>query len=339
MRDLIQLEFRPITTDDIAAMAALLLDRQRLECQTYPYLNNSCLQTEYIIDRLQRLFANVRVVGIGAFSKRHLVGYLIGSIRIDTRNGRFVAIPYEGVAVRADVSAELIRYLYAQTAGLWLEHGCFCHSGIVPIGHHTYFDAFLRLSFGIEQVYAVLSLDDYEPFDNLPEASVRLATLDDKAVMGEMSGIISRHQNGAPAFIPTYPEVLTSIREGFEQSLEDEDVTVYLVEKDGRPIGFQMYEALTPSLMTPDDGTELCVAGVHQAYMGRGFGKLLMNEACRKLREKGYGHILTDWRITNLASSNFWPRCGFQPVAYRMTRYIDPNYAWANISNPSVKSC
>ena len=133
--------------------------------------------------------------------------------------------------------------------------------------------------------------------------------------------------------------MLASIREGFERSLEDENVTTYIIELDGNPIGFHMYDTLTPSLMTPDDGIELCVAGIHKANMGRGFGKLLMNESCKNLKEKGYGHITIDWRITNLASSNFWPRCGFREMAYRMTRYIDPSHAWANIENPSVQTC
>jgi len=57
----------------------------------------------------------------------------------------------------------------------------------------------------------------------------------------------------------------------------------------------------------------------------------------RIIKEKGYGNITTDWRITNLASSTFWPKCGFKPVAYRMVRFIDSNYAWANFNNPSIK--
>ena len=47
--------------------------------------------------------------------------------------------------------------------------------------------------------------------------------------------------------------------------------------------------------------------------------------------------MITDWRITNLASSTFWPKCGFKPVAYRMVRYINSNIAWANFNNPSIK--
>jgi hypothetical protein len=39
---------------------------------------------------------------------------------------------------------------------------------------------------------------------------------------------------------------------------------------------------------------------------------------------------VTDWRVTNLLSSRFWPRQGFRPVVYRLTRRIDARVAWAN---------
>lgn len=89
--------------------------------------------------------------------------------------------------------------------------------------------------------------------------------------------------------------------------------------------------------MTPDDVIVLDVAGTVYSQMGSGIGKKLMNEGCRIMKERGYGNIKTDWRITNLASSLFWPKCGFKPVAYRMARYIDKDYAWANFDNPSIK--
>jgi len=62
-----------------------------------------------------------------------------------------------------------------------------------------------------------------------------------------------------------------------------------------------------------------------------------MNEGHKIMIEKGYNNMVTDWRITNLASSTFWPKCGFKPVAYRMVRHINSNIAWANFNNPSIK--
>lgn len=330
-------EFRPITIRDIPAMADLLICRQNLESKVFPFLKNSCLNVKYITDKLEELFVNSKVIGIGAFANNELVGYIMGEIKIDERRGRHAWVPYEGIAIRTDQSSELIRYLYAKVSVLWLEQGCFSHYTLIPLGNQVYYEAFLRLSFSIEQVHGVMNMEEYKPFENVADVDIRLANKMDSEVMGKMSSIISEFQNAAPAFIPALPEIVASIKEGFKSSVEEDDVIILIAEKDMKELGFQEYEVITPDLMTPDDGIELCTAGTYYSQMGSGIGKKLMNEGCKIIKEKGYGSITIDWRITNLSSSTFWPKCGFKPVAYRMARFIDSNYAWANFNNPSIK--
>ena len=329
-------EFRAITINDVPVMTDLLIDRQNLESKVFPFLKNSCLNVKYITDKLEELFANSKVIGIGAFVNDELVAYIMGEIKINNRIGRCAWVPYEGIAIRRDQSSELIRYLYAKVSVLWLEQGCFSHSTLVPIGNTVYYEAFLQLSFAIEQVHAVMNIEEYKPFENVADVDVRLANKMDSEALGRMSSIISKYQNSAPVFIPALPEVVASIKEGFKGLVEGDDI-VLIAEKDKKELGFQDYEIITPNLMTPDNVVELCVAGTYSSQMGSGIGKKLMNEGCRIIKEKGYSNITTDWRITNLASSTFWPKCGFKPVAYRMARYIDSNYAWANFNNPSIK--
>lgn len=331
-------DFRQITVTEVPGMTELLLGRQFLESEVFPFLKNSCLNTKFISDSLEKLFADSKSIGVGAFVNNELVGYLIGEIMISTRSGRYVSVPYEGVAIRTDQSSELIKYLYAKVSMLWLDQGCFDHSVRVPLANTVYYQGFLHLSFAIEQVYAVMNLEDYKPFENAAEVDVRLAEKKDSEALGRMSSIISKYQNAAPVFIPALPEVVASIQEGFKGLVEGEAGDIVIIaEKDNQELGFQDYEIITPSLMTPDNAIGLCVAGTYPSQMGSGIGKKLMNEGCRIIQERGYGSILTDWRITNLASSTFWPKCGFKPVAYRMVRHIDRNYAWANFDNPSLK--
>lgn len=329
-------EFKTINANDIPGMTDLLINRQKHESEVFPLLQNSCLNGKYIKDELKELFADSKVIGIGAFVNGELVGYLMGEIIISTRVGRFVSVPYEGVAIRADQSSELIRYLYAKVSVLWLEHGCFDHSIVVPIANTVYYDAFLRLSFAIEQVHAVMNIEEYKPFQNAADVNVRIAEKKDSEALGEMSSIISRYQNSAPSFTPALPEVVAQIKEGFKGLVEEQDDIVLVAEKDMKVIGFQDYEIVSPSLMTPDNAVVLDIAGINYSQMGSGIGKKMMNEGCRIMKEKGYDNIKTDWKISNLASSTFWPKCGFKPVAYRMNRYIDRNYAWANFNNPSI---
>lgn len=329
-------EFRLITIDDIPGMVALLIDRQNLESKVFPLLRNSCLNTKYITDSLEELFTNSKVIGIGAFDNGKLVGYIMGEIKIDNRRGRYVWVLYEGIAIRLDQSSELIRNLYAKVAILWLEQGCFMHYTIIPLGNQVYYEAFLKLSFFIQQVHGVMNMEEYKPFENVSDAEIRVANKMDSETMGNMSTIIQSYQNSSPSFAPALPEVVTDIRNGYKCAVEDNDAMIFIAEKELKGLGFQAYWPITPDLMVPDNGVELSIAGTYYSQMGNGVGKKLMNEGHRIMKEKGYNSIIADWRITNLTSSTFWPKCGFKPIAYRMARYIDSNLAWANFNNPSV---
>lgn len=330
-------KFRPIDIGDVSAMVDLLICRQNLESEIYPFLKNNCFNTKHIMDLLKEYFTNSKVIGIGAFANDELVGYIIGKIKIDDVRGRHIWVPYEGVAIREDQPSELIRNLYAKVSILWLEQGCFNHYTLIPLGSQVYYDAFLQLSFCIQQVHGIMHIEDYMPFENISDADIRLANKKDSEAMGRMSSIIYSHQNAAPVFEPAFPEVVVKIEEGYKRIVEDDEAMIIIAEKDRKELGFQVYEPITSALMAPDDGVELSIAGSYPSQIRSGVGKKLMNEGCRIMKEKGYNSIITDWRITNLASSTFWPKCGFRPIAYRMVRCIDSNIAWANFNNPSIK--
>lgn len=329
--------FKSITVDDIPAMADLLLERQNLESEIYPFLKNSCLNIKYITDMFEDLFLNSKVIGIGAFYNGELVGYIIGEIKIDSRRGRYAWVPYEGMAIRMGQSSELIRNLYAKVSVIWLEQGCFNQYTLVPLGSQEYYEAFLRLSFSIQQVHSIMNMKEYKHFENVADIDIRLANKADSEAMGRMSKIIQYYQSSSPTFEPLLPEVVAQIKDGYRGTVEDDDATVVIATKDIKEVGFQVYGTIDSNLMSPHDGVELSVAGIYSSEMGSGIGKKLMNEGFTIMKEKGYNNIITDWRITNLASSTFWPKCGFKPIAYRMFRSIDSNVAWANIYNPSIK--
>ena len=51
-----------------------------------------------------------------------------------------------------------------------------------------------------------------------------------------------------------------------------------------------------------------------------------MNEGVVFASKRGFKFIQTDWKVTNLSASNYWPKCGFIPLAYRLSRKIDNDY-------------
>lgn len=330
-------EFRSIAIKDIPTMNELLISRQNFECQPFPFLKNSCLNAKFITDILVELFVVSKGIGIGAFVNDELVGYIMGELKFDNMRGRHAWVPYEGIAIRVDQSSELIRNLYAKVSVMWLEQGYFNHYTLIPLGNKFYYEAFQRLSFFIEQVHGAMNIDDYIPFEKVSDAEIRTANKMDNEIMGNMSNLISSHQNSAPTFAPAFPERIMAIKDGYKRLVEDDDATIFFAVKDMKVLGFQEYEPCDHELMTPDNGVELCIAGTYPSNMGSGVGKRLMNEGYLIMKEKGYHTMTIDWRIANLTSSTFWPKCGFKPVAYRMVRCIDNNISWANFNNPSIK--
>ncbi|MCT6924567.1 GNAT family N-acetyltransferase [Metasolibacillus sp.] len=324
------MEFKQIKLEDIPAMAELLIERQRVESEAFPFLKNNCLHVEYITNLFEKWFNHHNMLGVGAFINHELVGYIIGEIKHDTTRGRHVWVHYEGVAIRQDESSELIRQLYAKASAVWVAQGCFTHYTLIPLGNKAYYDAYQRLSFAIQQAHAVMEMADYQPFDNVAEVDVRFANEMDSEALGQMSSIIQAYQNAAPTFEPVLPETAAEIKIGYSSVLEEEDAICLLATKDKNELAFQVYFPANSNLMTPDNAIELSIAGTYDVQMGKGVGKKLMNESYRIMQEKGYQHMVTDWRITNLASSTFWPKCGFKPVAYRMVRHIDRDIAWGN---------
>jgi len=330
-------EFREITIEDIPAMNSLLINRQKVESETFPFLKNCCLNVEYITNTLQELFADSKIIGVGAFDNNELVGYIIGELGFDAMRGRHAWVPYEGIAIRMDQSPELIRNLYAKVSVLWIQQGCFIHYTFIPLGNQVYYEAYQRLGFAIQQVHGIMNMNDYRHFENASDVKVRFADKNDSEIMGMMSSIIFSHQNKAPVFELALPEVINRIKTGYERMVEDDCTTILIAEKDMKELGFQAYASVDSTLMTPDNGVELSIAGTCGSQKGRGVGKRLMNEGYRIMKEKGYDYIIADWRMTNLTSSTFWPKCGFKPIAYRMVRYIDNNVAWANFDTLSAK--
>ena len=74
----------------------------------------------------------------------------------------------------------------------------------------------------------------------------------------------------------------------------------------------------------------MTVAGTRESFRGRGIGRALTQHGLREARAAGYTVCETDWRSANLEAARMWPRQGFQPVAYRLVRRLDPRIAWAN---------
>jgi ribosomal protein S18 acetylase RimI-like enzyme len=315
-------QFLDMNTSHIKQVIALYIERQKQEINNFLFLRDTIIDEDDLQKHFEEKFKNSHIIGITAFNNQQLVGYLFGQVEISKSDERFIWIPYEGIAIKQNESLELIRQLYATVASKWVQEKCYTHSIIVPLENPNYLKAFLYLSFAIDHVHAIMDIASYEPFQTNGNITVRVAKQDDRNVLGEMSNIITSYHHQSPVFIPFSEETVMTRQKAFMNLVNEEDTIVLLAEKNHDIIGYHNYEPITKSLMHPDKSIELSVAGTYPKYRGQGAGKNLMNKAVLVLKDKEFKYIITDWKITNIASSNFWPKCGFIPIAYKLKRVI-----------------
>ena len=277
--------------------------------------------------------------GAAALRDGRLVGYLMGEARFDVLRGRHIWAHLPGHALAEDAPADLYADLYAAAGPAWLRLGAFDHYVMMPAADASGLDAWYGLTFGREQAHAMRSLAEPlpEPVD-VPGVRIRRATPDDRDVMvEEMSPLLRNRLAGPLVWGVALPESLWPMREGFAEMLTDTHATVWLAEEDtpgGRVLGYQAYFSATPSddnltISLSDRTTLLEVAATRPEARGRGIGRALTRAGLAGAAAAGYALCVADWRTTNIEAARFWPRLGFRPAVYRLTRKVDARIAWA----------
>ena len=73
---------------------------------------------------------------------------------------------------------------------------------------------------------------------------------------------------------------------------------------------------------SPEKAAFLGFASTLPEARGSGIGVALTDAGFAWAAEQGYEVMVTDWRVTNLLSSRFWPRRGFRETFLRLYRSI-----------------
>jgi GNAT superfamily N-acetyltransferase len=90
----------------------------------------------------------------------------------------------------------------------------------------------------------------------------------------------------------------------------------FVAERDGEPVG---HVTLYPETA---EALQRASTAVLPAAQGTGVGRALTSHAFAFARESGYATVATNWRVTNLVASRFWPALGFQITTLRLTREL-----------------
>jgi GNAT superfamily N-acetyltransferase len=214
---------------------------------------------------------------------------------------------------------EVTRDLYAGIADGWVSDGITMHLARVPMTA-TALDPWYRLGFAQMQVDALR-----EPGgEGVPApggVTIRRGSLDDlEAIVDTQSTLIWEHQRRTPVF--TGLEVPSREQMHRAWSEWEPDDMLFVAERDGRMVGHSLLYPASAELGLPERTVRLASSAVVEDERGSGLGLALADHAFEWAREAGYAAISTDWRVTNLPASRFWPARGLRPVFVRMMRLL-----------------
>ena len=315
-----RLEIRPFSDEFLAPAGELLATRHRAQRAAEPLLPPQYEDPAAARAEIEALRALEGASGAVALRDGHVVGYLLGVRKNDEVWGANMWVELAGHAVE---EAEDLRDLYAAAAASWVAEGRVRHYALAPAWDAGLLEAWSRVGFGQQHAYGIREV----PAATWPEGT-RPAEERDVDALLELSPLISNHHATAPVF--SRGPVAESLEEQRAEILEDlakPEIGDIVFERDGRIVGsFQNVPAELSSVHTglarPDGAVLLGWAATDPAVRGSGAGVALTEASFAWAHERGHETMVTDWRVTNLLSSRFWPARGFRTTFLRLYRHI-----------------
>jgi ribosomal protein S18 acetylase RimI-like enzyme len=262
--------------------------------------------------------------GAAAVREGRLVGYLIGAPRDVAIWGDNLWVEASGHAVE---EAEDARDLYGAAAARWVEEGRLRQYALLPATDPALVDAWFRLGFGQQQAHGLQEIPG-QPAVRVPDGFViREPREEDVDALLAVDHALPRHQQSSPVFsgqpLPTEDEV----RAEWRSTIAGNEEKVLIGFRDDRPVACWSVTAAEVSyhnrgLMLPERACYLAFASTLPEARGSGIGVGLTDASLAAAHEDGYSVMVTDWRVTNLLASRFWPKRGFTTVFSRLYRSI-----------------
>ena len=312
------LEIQPFDDEHLDAAGALLADRQRRHREVEPLLPAD-LDFRSEVEAL-RARGGADVVGL---RDGRVVAYLVGTRLSGEVWGANAWIELAGHAAERPEDA---RDLYGAMAAGWVEEGRRAHLIYLPAGDPDLIDAWFRVGFGAQHAFGIRELTGPAPV--VPSAVVvREAAERDVDALVTIGPSLGEHQSTSPVFARHRPDPPDELRAEILEDLANPQVGTLVAELGGRVVGNFVVVPIELSdahvgLARPPDAAHLRFAAVLPGARGSGAGLALTAASFAWANARGYEVMVTDWRVTNLLSSRFWPRRGFRTTFLRLHRHI-----------------
>jgi GNAT superfamily N-acetyltransferase len=310
-----EIEIEPLEDEHLDAAAGLLAERHERHRQAEPLLpriSDFRAQIERDLDR-------DRADGVVAFEGDEVVAYLVGRVVADPLLGDSGFVDFAGCAAR---EPEAVRDLYAALAARWYAAGCVRHAAAMPATDEPLVDAWLRLAFGVQFIWAVRETTPMRPVE--ANVEIRPGTPDDLRLVARLDHGLWEVHSQSPSFsglaLPTDEELHTDWSDLWDDPGE---FTHFVAEREGRPVGHAiLFRRPGADLRVPEDNIDLSHAATLPDARRTGVALALTGHVLTWAHEHGFRSMTTDWRSVNLLSSRYWPRRGFRPTFFRLYRRV-----------------
>ena len=307
-------EIAPFGEDHLDEAARLLAARHARQRETEPLLPS---EIDFRAE-VEALWAKD-----GTFGAATDGGFLLGTRLADDVWGDNVWVELAGHAVR---DAEIVRDLYAFAAARWVDEGRRRHYVYMPATDEPLVSAWFRLGFGAQHAFGIRELAADDPVPP-PGVVAREARIDDVDAMVEIGPELGRHQAQSPVFSPVPEDDPDELRAEIRGDLSNPQIGNLIAEIDRRVVGNFVVVPVEMSgahvgLARPPGLAHLGYAAVLPDARGSGAGLALTAASFRWARDRGYTAMVTDWCVTNLLPSRFWPKRGFRTTFLRLYRSI-----------------
>jgi ribosomal protein S18 acetylase RimI-like enzyme len=310
----------PFADEHLDAAAELLAERHRNHREAEPLLPEDVdFRSE-----MQALWEKDGASGAIAFRDGRPAGYLLGAPRPQTEWGANVWAELAGHAVE---EPEDVRDLYAAAAARWVEEGRTRHSVLVPATDVELVEAWFRLGFGQQHALGIREVPA-EVDVAVPEGlEIRAPDPAHMEALIDVDLALPAHQQLSPVFSGRTRTDRDGSRREWEATLAGTDEEILVGYRGGVPVACWSIVSSGNSdqhlgLWWPPSSCYLTFAVTVPEARGSGIGVALTRACLARARELGYETIVTDWRVTNLLASRFWPKRGFRTAFLRLYRSI-----------------
>jgi GNAT superfamily N-acetyltransferase len=309
------LGIEPFRDEDVDAAAELLAARHGVHRESEPLLPADVDFRKQIEDEWQQDGAS----GVLAHSGAEPVGYLVARpLPYGRADLTWMVAGIGGHAVAGD--RELARDIYAAAAGRWVDDGHMRHAVFVPSSDLDLVDAWFRLSFGASAALATRETAPQEPID--AGVTIRAGTPDDLEVAARLDRAMGDSMLPAPSFSVYAGWSDAEYVEDWRDTWDDERFVHFVAERDGHVVGHSILYRRPHDLRVPRDSIDLAGASTFPELRGSGVGRALTEHVIDWAHANGIPTMVTDWRMTNMLASRFWPKRGFRPTFLRLYRAL-----------------